>query len=113
MKVYISGPMKGRHNLNEEAFANYAELLREHGHIPVNPHDIAVTRFRKETDDAYYERCLAADFLELRMCDAIIMMPDWVDSQGARREQQYAVDHKIKIAYNISDLDGMKGRSSR
>ena len=39
MRIYVSGPITGRPNLNREAFAWAAGALGIAGHSAVNPHD--------------------------------------------------------------------------
>lgn len=36
-------------------------------------------------------------FTLLRMCDTIILLPDWENSEGAKKELAYAIEHKMNI----------------
>lgn len=96
MRVYISGPIKGRPDGNREAFAKAAELIRALGQEPVNPHDISeahsddvscVGGSTGREDDLHRYGCyLRADIRVLVDCDAYMTLPEWQQSVGASAE---------------------------
>ena len=44
-----------------------------------------------------YEAILKIDFAAISMCDAIILLPGWVDSSGAKRELVHALELGLKV----------------
>lgn len=91
MKIYISGPITGKPDLNREAFARALALIHAAGHEPVNPHHINADL----GENAPWEEYLKRDIAELVTCDAIMLLPGWQDSKGARLENKIA--RKLKI----------------
>lgn len=49
-----------------------------------------------------YEKILQIDFLAIEACDAIIMLPGWTESSGAKRELQ----HAIGLGLQVFDYEG-------
>lgn len=90
MRVYISGPMKGKTNLNKEAFDEAAKLWEEAGCEVINPHDYPLERRDGETDEELYERYMRQDFLLLGRCDTIHLLAGWSQSKGAISELKRA-----------------------
>ena len=99
MTVYISGPMSGIPDLNREAFATTAEILRERGHSVINPHDLSPERLPDESDCDFYERCMQADLAALATCDSIQLLPGWEASKGACRELLRALELGKKVMH--------------
>lgn len=97
MKVYISGPMEGVKDYQEN-FREAEEIILKWGQDVVNP---------ARLDKAVKGRGLGReDYLELDLkllewCDAIVMLDGWQQSCGCNREYGYAVGKKKKIiSYN-------------
>lgn len=101
LRVYISGPMTGRPNLNKPAFYAAANLLSESGHHPVNPAEVCAQIGATEWTD-----CMRADIKALCDCDAIALLPGWEMSQGAQLELHIA--HRLGLA--IGPLETYIGR---
>lgn len=80
--VYIAGPITGHENGNREAFFGAEQLLKQQGHIVLNPHCLpaGLTEFQ------YMDICLAM----LRSADAIYLLDDWQNSSGATVEFELA-----------------------
>ena len=55
-----------------------------------------------------YEDWLEADLEMIRRCDAIFMLKDWRESNGAKREHALAIEIGIPIYYNIADVPNLK-----
>ena len=81
--------MSGIAENNFPAFARAAILLRAQEFDVVSPHEIA----QQFPDD--WAACLRADIRALCECDAIVMMPGWMDSSGAHLEMHIA--HRLKL----------------
>lgn len=81
MKIYISGRISGLPF--DEVIAKFAEAekrLSEMGHIPLSPLKNGMP------DVANYATHMIIDIMLLLEADAIYMLNDWVDSQGAITE---------------------------
>lgn len=85
LRVYIAGPMTGIKDYNRMAFAEAASKLWHMGHEPVNPHDVCVG-----IPDGDWNACMRADIAALMTCDAVALLPGWINSKGARLEHDIA-----------------------
>ena len=85
LTIYISGPMSGYPDFNFPAFRTVAKRWREDGHTVVNPAEI-------NADDPArsWEDCIRRDLRELLGCNAIALLPGWLQSRGANIEVQVA-----------------------
>ena len=83
MRIFISGPMTGYENFNYPAFNAAATKLRFAGHHVENPAENPAPACGSWV--AYMELSLA----QLVTCNAIVLLPGWEQSKGARLE--YAV----------------------
>ena len=89
-KIYIAGKITGQENF--KSLFQKAELkLRIEGHICMNP---AILSKGFEWDE-YMKVCFAM----ISICDAVYMLNNWRDSQGARTEHAYAIKNNKKIIY--------------
>lgn len=77
MRVYLSGPMRGLPEHNFPTFNRAAARLRDAGYTVLNP---AESPFEHRT------QCLRHDIQLLLIVDAIVVLPGWQDSPGARFE---------------------------
>lgn len=84
MKVYISGPMTGYEDYNFPAFDDAAQKLTAFGHEVINPADNGVV------DGWSWSDYLRLDLRLLTECDAIVLLPGWAQSRGARLERHVA-----------------------
>lgn len=57
------------------------------------------------TEKFEYENILAVDFLALTFCDAIIMLPGWTSSSGAKRELAHAKSLGLQVFAAEDALD--------
>ena len=99
-KIYISGPITG-FNLEERKnfFAQMAELAKSNGFTPVNPFDNGID------PDADYADHMVADIKMLIECQAILMLPDWDLSEGAKLELKVAIVCHIEIYEVVTEWD--------
>lgn len=121
MRVYISGPMTGKPDLNRPAFDAAERRLTEQGHFVINPHRISeLVGTEEELAEAFaaayaspwqnacsYEAharklrlanaVMSADLAAVRSCDAIYLLCGWEESRGAKKELAEALAHGLKI----------------
>ena len=115
MRVYCSGPMTGKPDLNRPAFDAATKRLREQGHFVIDPHDLtpifgtseAIAKsFEELYDPAYFEsavrpslaKCIMdADLAAVRSCDAIYLLRGWENSRGAKKELAEALAHGLQV----------------
>lgn len=109
MKIYISGPIAGAHNLSrDEKLARFdrAELvLRQDGYEPLNPLSVRGCSTRScdgtMVDGRYrhgWSCWLRYDLIAmLQECDQIAMLPEWELSKGARLEYAVALELEWKV----------------
>ena len=90
--AYIAGPMAGIPDFNFPAFHEMAKRLREAGWEAKNPAD----NFGGRTDLSR-EIYIRADVAVLAACDAIVMLPGWQNSRGAKLEYFLAQEMGLEI----------------
>lgn len=91
MTYYISGMITGKEEAARKEFAFASQYVRWTGNETVNPFDNGLT------EDDTWERHLAVDILNLLHCDAILQLPGWENSRGARLEYEIAIRIKIPV----------------
>jgi len=107
MRVYISGPIKAdtkekeKENVGRARSAMY-EIMRR-GHIPFCPHTMTENA-NIYAQDIQRDTFIKCDIEWLKLCDAILMLPGWEESEGANIEIEYAVMNGVKVFYNIDDI---------
>ena len=97
MRIYISGKI-GEDVPSSETLAKFVEAERvivAHGHEAYNPTtDVCAHNFARMWAEvngtSFYVKILLLDLLELTNCDAILLLPDWRTSPGARAEKALA-----------------------
>ncbi len=82
MKIYLSGGITGIPLKNEPAFTAGALALREMGHEVINPLELDFA----DNDALDWYQCLRRDLAYLVTCDALVLLPGWEKSRGARLE---------------------------
>ena len=92
MKFYISGKI-GEEVLSErtrQKFADAEDFLRSRGHEVFNPTCSGLghvaMRMNKCNGEGFYNNILRLDLAELFVCDAVLVLPDWRHSPGAKAE---------------------------
>jgi hypothetical protein len=99
-KCYIAGKITGMDiSESKKQFAQAQAALEELGYDTVNPHalcaDIDSLPEEQRAWGNYMSRCLAA----LALCSHIYMLPNWVDSKGAKVEHAAALGMGIKRVF--------------
>lgn len=100
MTYYISGPMKGVKGHNYPAFERATKALRGMGLKVVSPHEFFPPPGADETID-WQERLmrLRRDIVTLPSCQAIVMLPGWSKSRGARLELNTAMELDMAVHF--------------
>ena len=93
--VYISGKITGNEN-HKADFAGAETFLREKGFNVINPCTAC------EFDFFEYEDFLRVDFALIDVADAVFMLYNWRDSNGASRERNYALATRKTVLYQES-----------
>ena len=82
MKIFISGPIEGDPNYKRN-FTRAESHLKAAGHLAINP--------CMPEGMGYKEEYLKVCFAQIRMCDAIYLLPGADHSTGSVAEQIYAL----------------------
>lgn len=96
--VYLSGPMTGYVNHNEDLFMDAARHLRAKGLQVIVPHEldqgegVDVEGLGWNVDDELYEKLLARDCGVLDHVDAVVFLPGYAASGGSGREGRRAME---------------------
>ncbi|MCD8309613.1 MAG: DUF4406 domain-containing protein [Prevotellaceae bacterium] len=98
-KVYISGKISGVSFAKAyDKFLDAEKRLKSEGYDVVNPMTI------KFPDEFGWADCILYDLKELQRCDAIYLLKDWEDSNGAKIEKSFADGIGLKIMYEEKPL---------
>ena len=107
MRIFVCGPYGKRKGLsqaeieaNVQAAIEAGKELARRGHSPFVPHLYHYLVTGEISEDRWLEITLEW----LSVSDAILMIGDWVTSEGARQELQYATTHGKQIFYRLQDV---------
>jgi hypothetical protein len=106
LTYYLSGPMTGKPQYNYPMFKTVSERLRKFGLKVVSPHEIpppSGTFTDEELWQYYMDRC----WEQMDQCHALVQLPGWVHSRGARAEFQRAIDSGWKHFYFYKENPGV------
>lgn len=84
MIYYLAGPMAGYADHNHPNFREAATALRQQGYTIVNPADYG------NLDHLSWQTVMKRDIHALLWCDAVIVLPGWEESRGAKLETDIA-----------------------
>lgn len=94
MKVYLSGPMTGLPDFNYPAFNAVAAKLRGLGYSVVNPAENFGGRGDHPAGRTAYMR---VDIGHVLNVDAVVVLPGWQNSRGARLEVAVALEIDLPV----------------
>ena len=101
MKIYIAGKISGlKRKAVEEKFENAKKALSLKGY------QIFIPTILPVYDEMSHEDYLHICYSMIDVCDAIFMLKDWQESEGAKNELQYAYEHNKKILYEDEKNSG-------
>lgn len=103
-KIYIAGQVTGE-DFREVAvkFAKAHAEIEKLGFIPINPIELVQNYFIKNvafqpiTEDEEWKIAMQECIKALVECDAVVLLPCWEKSKGAKIERQLAEDLGIQI----------------
>ena len=101
--IYLSGPMTGLPNYNYPAFLLAANEFRAKGYFVLNPADDNGGDTSREYPLTTYMR---KDIHSVLCADAVVVLPEWQGSPGARCEVRVAQAIGLPV-FNFPDLDPM------
>lgn len=99
LTVYVAGPMTGYPEFNYPAFADACAKLRAAGFDVISPHEINPPD-GVEHPWSYYMR---RDIRGLLDAHAVVVLPGWEDSKGARLETDIATALGVGI-WTLAEL---------
>lgn len=103
MKIYIAGPMTGLPDYNFPAFNAAAAHLRGMGHEVVNPAELPAP------DDPTWPNYMRGALRAMLTCEAVVLLPGWVRSNGARLERIVADRLRMPV-YDYAHFERQGGR---
>ena len=116
-RIYIAGPMtadtRAEVRRHCRAFRDAWDALWDMGHWPHSPcgqsgHRVQLRRELAKMPpaevEALYRRWLAYDFSYLDESDAVLLLPGWEQSRGAKAEWQRAVEWGMTIYMNLDEV---------
>jgi nucleoside 2-deoxyribosyltransferase len=113
MKYYISGKI-GKENPNRETIAKFKkaeDMLKASGHDVFNPANSGLGPHAESLAHAsvhktsFYQEILLLDIQQLVRCDAVLVLPDWQQSPGAKAEIMLAA--ALGIPMFTEDTNGI------
>lgn len=102
VKVYVSGPVSGRDNGNEESFRRMASMLEGLGHTALVPHDVV-------PEACSWQEAMRYCMTYLPTCDAAVFIDGWRSSHGARLERSVAMACGLECWESRDVLKMVKG----
>lgn len=94
MKIYIAGKISGLNRSNViQKFEAAQKSLSKKGHQVFIP--CVLPAYEEVSHEDYLHICYAI----IDVCDAVYMLSDWKQSEGARLEYEYAIENNKQIIF--------------
>lgn len=93
MKVYLAGPMRGIPEFNFPAFEEAEQSLLSQGIDVISPHKMDIMNGFDPQDHSTLpslEECAQRDIEAIFQVDALVFLPGWSQSRGAKAEKALA-----------------------
>jgi hypothetical protein len=118
LNVYCAGPMSCYADYNFPAFFAASEFLEQQGYTSINPAQLDIDagypleRLKLLTPEEFQEFLKGAmkrDLEAIQSCDALVLLPGWESSKGARAERAVAEWAGLRVGYLWSERgDGFR-----
>ena len=108
MKIYLSGKITGFDGYRQY-FAMYEHALKRARHTVINPAKAGYVI----GGGARYEDFMHVDFALIDIADAVLALPTWRQSKGARREIAYAKEKGKRIFYSHAGFHELTKKSMK
>ena len=92
-------------HLNIELSKRVARFFWMKGYAVICPH--SNTAFMGDSCPDNWDRWLNGDLEILGRCDMIVMLPNYLDSPGALKELEHAIEMEKDITYVVTIRDGL------
>lgn len=100
MKIYIAGKISGLNRSNViQKFETAQKSLSKKGHQVFIP--CVLPAYEEVSHEDYLHICYAI----IDVCDAVYMLSDWQQSEGARLEYEYAIEKKKQIFFHKETIE--------
>ena len=96
MLVYLAGPYSGDVEANIEAARQVAVELWDKGYYVLCPH-MNSAFFDRYCKKATWDAFMLGYLTMLHRCDAVVMLPGWRGSRGARIERSFADNRGVPV----------------
>lgn len=103
-RIFLSGPMTGLREWNQEAFNDAEAILRKLGYDVFNPVNNGLPK-----ENTLWETHMRKDICELMQCDAVAVLPGARYSRGSRMEVELALQLGITPVRDFEDWIGGGG----
>lgn len=123
LRIYVSGAITGLPlDMARQQFADACGELAEQGHRPLNPFDVPPhagcrcpsPNGHDGAGSGHEWGCyLRGDLAALLNCDAILMLPGWERSHGARLELSVASAVGLRVLWSAADIAPLIAEASR
>lgn len=97
MKIYIAGKITGDRHYKKK-FCKAEKKLAKLGHSPVSP---AWLKAYKEIQ--YIDYMLITNTMQ-KICEATLFLKDWKESNGAKKEYEWAKANNQIIYFDFNDI---------
>ena len=106
MKIYIAGKITGDSNYKQK-FQEAETKLRNKGHSVMNP------AWMNASPEFQWKDYIAVSMEMQKRCDAVLFLPDWIHSKGARKENSLALRLGQEMFFSIEDIPTGIGSDKR
>ncbi len=101
MRIFISGKITGTKEDYKARFEEAEDMLTKRGYEVVNPAKVlAAVPF-----ELPWDKCMDITLTLLRECDAIYLLRNWIESDGAGVEHCYARKLGLSILHEKLDAE--------
>lgn len=104
-QIYLAGPYTGKDSQEVMSYCstaiNFASEVVKLGAYPQTSHPLGVFLQRGVGNAQYW---YDATLEQMKRCDAVLMLPNWENSQGAIKELEEADKLDMPIFYNVNGL---------